>query len=86
MQGVCDGPIIKSVGEVDTTSANEWAYYKVRHNASEVDKPLSSPDVTHLLCSGHDSTAAAALMIVATLQCGAIILRADSYTYDQRLS
>jgi len=35
MQGVCDGPIIESAGESDTTSANDWAYYKVRRIACE---------------------------------------------------
>ena len=30
-QSVCDGPIIQSVADAASTSAEDWAYYKARH-------------------------------------------------------
>ena len=36
MQGVCEGPVIESAGEPGTTSADDWAYYKVRDGCLKV--------------------------------------------------
>lgn len=63
MQGMCDGPVIESIGEQGTTSVSDWAYYKVQHQtirSEQTTEQLILRSIAYhclLLCVHHKTIA-----------------------------